>query len=176
MKNQIKMLLVLSAFFFLCSCTGLTRKSDFGYSEEDIQLRVMSDLQLNLYQGKPHTLVLCVYQLRDPNTFNQIADEEGGISKLLDGSRFDNSVSSSKKLVVHPGIEVAEVLDRAEGAQYVCVVAGYFYELQKDKDEIQKDQIVRLFPIPLSMFTKQPKKFNIHLILGPQEIKSLEVK
>ncbi len=74
MKNQIKMLLVLSAFFFLCSCTGITRKSDFGYSKGDIQLRVKSDLQLNLYQGKPHTLILCVYQLRDPNTFNQIAD------------------------------------------------------------------------------------------------------
>ncbi len=176
MKNQIKMLLVLSAFLLLCSCAGITRKSDYGYSEQDIKLHVKSDLQLNLYQGKPHTLVLCVYQLRDPNTFNQMADEEEGLSKLLDGSRFDNSVSSSKKIVINPGIEVNEVLDRADGAKYVCVVAGYFYELQKDKDEIQKDQIVRLFPIPLSMFTKQPKKFDIHLILGPQEIKSLEVK
>lgn len=176
MKNQIKMSLILLVFFSLCSCTGITRKSNYGYSEQGIQLRVKSDLQLNLYQGKPHTLVLCVYQLRDPNTFNQMADEEGGLSKLLDGSRFDNSVSSSKKIVVHPGIEIAEVLDRADGAKYVCVVAGYFYELQKDRDEIQKDQIVRLFPIPLSMFTKQPKKFNIDLILGPQEIKSLEVK
>jgi len=176
MKNQIKMSLILLVLFFLCSCTVITRKSNYGYSEQGIQLRVKSDLKLNLYQGKTHTLVLCVYQLRDPNTFNQIADEEGGLSKLLDGSRFDNSVSSSKKIVVHPGIEVTEVLDRADGAEYVCVVAGYFYELQKDKDEIQKDQIVRLFPIPLSMFTKQPKKFNIHLILGPQEIKNLEVK
>lgn len=176
MKNQIKISLILIAFFFLCSCTGITRKPDYGYSEQGIQLRVKSDLQLNLYQGKSHTLVLCVYQLRDPNTFNQIADEEGGLSKLLDGSRFDNSVSSSKKIVVHPGLEVFENLDRADGAKYVCFVAGYFYELQKDKDEIQKDQIVRMFPIPLSMFTKQPKKFNINLILGPQEIKNLEVK
>ncbi len=176
MENQIKMSLILLVFFLLCSCTGITRVSDYGYCEKDIKLHVNSDLQLNLYQGKPHTLVLCVYQLRDPNTFNQIADEEGGLSKLLDGSRFDNSVSSSKKIVIHPGIAVNEVLDRADGAKYVCVLAGYFYELQKDKDEIQKDQIVRLFPIPLSMFTKQPKKLNIQLVLGQQEIKSLEVE
>ncbi|MHC4269246.1 MAG: type VI secretion system lipoprotein TssJ [Planctomycetota bacterium] len=175
MKKQIKMSLILLAFFLLCSCAGISRKSDYGYTEKSILLSVKSDLQLNLYQGKPHTLVLCVYQLRDPNSFNQIMDEDDGLSKLLDGSRFDNSVSSAKKIVVHPGIEVTEPLDRADGAKYVCVVAGYFYELQKDKDEIQKDQIVRLFPVPLSMFTKQPKKFDIHLLLGPQEIKSLEV-
>ncbi len=169
MKNQIKMLLIHLVFFFLCSCTAITRKSNYGYSEQGIQLRVKSDLQLNLYQGKPHTLVLCVYQLRDPNTFNQMVDEEGGLSKLLDGSRFDNSVSSSKKIVVHPGIEVAEVMDRADGAKYVCVVAGYFYELQKD-------QVVRRFPIPLSIFTKQPKKLNFDLILGSQEIQGLRIK
>ncbi len=176
MKNKIKLLFIFSIISLLFSCATITRTPKYGYSEQSIQLRVKSDLQLNLYQGKPHTLVLCVYQLRDPNAFNQMADEDEGLSKLLDGGRFDNSVSSSKKIVVQPGIEVAEVMDRADGAKYVCVVAGYFYELQKDRDVIQKDQIVRLFPIPLSMFTKQPKKFNILLILGPQEIKSLEVK
>ncbi len=176
MKYQIKMLLIFSVLFLLCSCGGISRRSNYGYGERDVRLSVKSDLQLNLYEGKPHTLVLCVYQLRDPNTFNQMAEEEGGLSRLLDGSRFDNSVSSSRKIVVHPGVDVTQELDRADGARYVCVVAGYYYELKKDRDEIRKDPIIRLFPIPLGMFTKRPKKFNINLILGPQEIKNLEVK
>jgi predicted component of type VI protein secretion system len=112
--------------------------------------------------------VLCVYQLRDPNTFNQIAGEDEGLSKLLEGSRFDSSVTSSKKFVIHPDTEISETLDRAEGAKYVCIVAGYY--------ELEKDQILRRIPIPLSIFTKQPKKLNIDLILGSQEIQGLRVK
>lgn len=168
MKNKIKLLFIFSIISLLFSCATITRTPEYVYSEKCIRLHIKSDPQLNLYKGKPHTLVLCVYQLRDPNTFNQIAGEDEGLSKLLEGSRFDSSVTSSKKFVIHPDTEISETLDRSEGTKYVCIVAGYY--------ELEKDQMFRRIPIPLSIFTKQPKKLNIDLILGSQEIQGLRVK
>ena len=144
---------------------------EWRYQKDGIRLRVKADPKLNLFQGDPHTLLVCVYDLRDPNAFNQLADEKEGLAKLLDCGRFDSSVASSKRLVIQPGQELNESMDRAEGAKYVGLVAGY-YSLQKDKS-------VRLYPIPILEESKGlvfrtktsiPAILNLDLYLGPQEI------
>ena len=148
-----------------------TQEAEWRYEKDAVRLHLKSDPQLNLYQRSPHTLVLCVYHLRDPNAFNQQLEEKEGLWKLLECGRFDPSVTFSKRVVIQPGQELTELLDRPEGAKYIGLVAGYYL--------LQKERVVRLFPIPVAserrgstVFLK-PGMLNIDLFLGPQEIQDL---
>jgi len=162
MKKTIRTLLAVSFVLTFISCASAPK---YLYEEGAINLRLKSAPDVNLYDGKAHTLLLCVYQLRDPNAFNQLFDEEDGISKLLECSRFDPSVMSSKRIVVQPGEESAKILDRSEGTKYVGIVAGYF--------QMEKKNIMRLMQVPLGMLTGSPKKMDIGLYLGPKEIQEI---
>lgn len=143
--------------------------TDWRFEKDGIKLHLKGDPKLNLFQGDPHTLLICVYNLKDPNAFNQLMDEKEGVTKLLECSRFDPSVTSSKRIVLQPGQEVNESMDRGEGAKYVSLVAGYF--------NLKKEKISRLYPIQIreesqgvrSQFSL-PAVLNLDLYLGPQEI------
>ncbi len=145
--------------------------TEWRYEKDGIRLHLKSDPQVNLFQGEPHTLVICLYNLSDPNAFNQLVGEREGLTKLLECGRFDPSATSSKRMVIQPGQEVNEAVDRAEGAKYVALVAGYY--------SLQKEKMVRLFPIPILEESKGlvfrtktsiPAILNLDLYLGPQEI------
>lgn len=112
---------------------------------------------------------MCLYHLRDPNGFNQLIDEKDGLYKLLECSRFDPSVTYSRRLVIQPNQEVTELLDRTDGAKYVGIVAGYY--------TLHKESSVRSYQIPITQVKKdstlvqKAAKLTINLYLGPQEIK-----
>lgn len=159
MKKTLGTLLVLSFVITFISCASAPK---YVYEEGAVNLQLKSAPDVNLYDGKSHTLLLCVYQLKDPNAFNQLFDEEDGISKLLECSRFDASVMSSKRIVIQPNEESTKTLDRSEGTKYVGIIAGYF--------QMEKKHIMRLIQVPLGMFTGSPKKMDIKLYLGPKGI------
>jgi type VI secretion system VasD/TssJ family lipoprotein len=96
------------------------------YEKDAIHLRIKADSQLNLFQKTPHALVMCIYQLSSPNAFQELTGSEEGMSKLLECSRFDDSVASSRSIVVQPRQDLTKSLDRAEGAQYIAIAAGYY--------------------------------------------------
>jgi type VI secretion system VasD/TssJ family lipoprotein len=162
LKTYVQVALLLCLVAAISSCSTVTRTPEYTYQKEAVTITLRADPRLNLYQGTPHTLVACTYQLRDPNAFNQLVDEKDGLSKLLECSRFDASVAYAKRLVVQPGQEFRESLDRAEGAKYVSVVAGYY--------NLQKWNVVRLFQIPVGTISSKPQNVNIELYLGPQAI------
>ncbi|MBI4848460.1 MAG: type VI secretion system lipoprotein TssJ [Nitrospirae bacterium] len=168
MKRNILLLFFALLVFLTYSCAGMGRGPEYGYEKEGIIVHLKSDPQLNLYQKSPHTLFLCLYQLKDPNTFNQLMDETDGMQKLLECSRFDQSVTGAKSLVILPNQEKTEKLDRAEGTKYVGIIAGYY--------TLQKDSVTRFFPVQTGTFSSKPKVLNIDLYLGPQEIKEMEKK
>jgi len=150
----------------LAACSSVSRSPEYSYKKEAVFLTLRADPQLNLYQGSPHTIVACTYQLRDPNAFNQLLDEKDGLPKLLECGRFDASVAYTKRLVIQPGQEVKDSLDRAEGAKYVSVVAGYY--------NLQKGNAARLFPIPVGTMSSKPQNVTIELYLGPDAIQDLK--
>ena len=144
---------------------------DWGYEKDAVEIHLKADPQLNLDDGAPHTLVLCTYQLRDPNTFHRLGEDMEGIYKLLECGLFDGSVATAKRLIVHPGQDVVTRLDRAAGAQYVAVVAGYY--------TLHKERVTRLFDIPVvvdesGLLRKtrvaKPGSLAIELELGPLQI------
>ena len=138
------------------------------YAKEAIRLRLKSDPQLNLFQRRPHALHACIYQLRDLNGLNQLMEEKDGMQKLLECGRFDGSVTHAKRIIVQPGRESEEVLDRADETKQVAVAAGYY--------RLNKETSVRTFPVPVVKVGMWPASSTVPGILlvdlhfGPQQI------
>jgi type VI secretion system VasD/TssJ family lipoprotein len=168
LKRYVYASLLLCLVAAISSCSTASRTPEYTFQKEAVTITLRADPRLNLYQGTPHTLVACTYQLKDPNAFNQLVDEKDGLSKLLECSRFDASVAYAKRLVVQPGQEIRDSLDRAEGAKYVSVVAGYY--------NLQKWNVVRLFQIPVGTLNSKPQNVNIELYLGSQAIQDVKGK
>ena len=168
MKNNVMAIIMVLLLTMLSSCASLGMQPEWNYEKDAISLYYRSDSYLNSYQGNPHTIMLCVYQLRDPNAFNQLIGEEEGLSKLLECGRFDPSVTSAKRLTIYPRTEKTESLDRAENTKYVGIVAGYY--------SLQKERAVRFYEVPLSLLLNHPSNLDIRLYLGAQEIQKIEGK
>lgn len=186
----LKAVLLLSLMALIASCGSQSKNlmeaewpygAKFVYKEGAIRLHITADPRLNLYEGEPKTLHLCIYQLRNPNTINQMANNLDGLYQLLDQNCgfSDGSVAGSKALTIYPGEKNTYVLDRAEGAKYVVIVGGYF--------SLEGDRITRLVRVPVIFIKKktgmfktveiaQPDILDIYLTLGPQQILKMEAK
>lgn len=168
--KSLPILVILAAVLGACATPPLP-PPDWGYEKDAITLRLQADPNLNFDDGAPHTLVLCTYQLKDPNTFNQLSEDLEGIYKLLECGLFDGSVATARRLIVHPGQDQSINLDRAAGAQYVAVVAGYY--------TLEKSRMIRLYDIPVVVSQSglvrrttvaRPGPLTIDLALGPLQI------
>lgn len=175
MNKSIVTTAVLISFLLILSCASAPiLPTEWRYEKDAIKLTLDADPQLNLYNNMAHTLQLCVYQLKDPNGFNQLTETEEGLYKLLEGSMFDATVANFKRLNMSPGQSIPFIMDRAEGAKYIAIAAGYA--------TIQKESITRLINIPVvlveegSGFKKQkvskPEIINLKLRLGAKQIES----
>jgi type VI secretion system VasD/TssJ family lipoprotein len=171
MKRVVLVGILLAPFIWSCASAPV-EPVKYGYEKDAIELHLKADKQLNYKDKKAHALVLCVYQLMSPNAFDQLTGSRDGLYNLLVCGVFDPaSVAVSKQIVVNPGKDVNAKLDRADGAKYVALVAGYY--------AIDKDKIVRLYQIPeiteRSGFlwlrkTTKPDKLEINLILGSRQL------
>jgi type VI secretion system VasD/TssJ family lipoprotein len=146
----------------------------WDFEKDAIRMHIKADSKLNLDEGEAHTLLLCAYQLSDPNTFNQLSNDEDGLYTLLECSLFGNGAAAAKRVILQPGQDIKLTLDRAEGARYVAVVAGYYI--------LEKDRIVKMVDIPEFVEkkgiikrskTRRPAQMDIDLILGPQQITTI---
>lgn len=114
----------------------------WSYGEKALQLHLNAARDLNSFDGKAHTLQICVYQLDKRDAFDLQKGTADGISSLLQCSAFDKSVKSTTRIFLQPEETANYDLDRAEGALFVGIVCGYF--------ESSPEQSARLWRIPLS--------------------------
>ncbi len=179
MKAQ-KLYLVMICCMFLLVLSGCGGKKlpppEWHFQQAAIKLSLKADPRLNLFDETPHTLFMCVYELTDPNTFNVFTQNAKGLSDLLACNRFDPSAVSFKRIIVQPGSEQDVIMDRAKGARYIGIVAGYF--------SLYKDRTVRLLDIPVVVESKgfimktkiqKPGKLAVKLYLGPMGIRETGV-
>ena len=159
----------------LASCAGRSSSGGgsasgaYEYEKDAISLRLKGDPNLNLFEKRPHTLLVCIYQLRDPNALNQVLQDAEDVTKLLECGRFDPSIVNTKKFILQPGKEITEALDRAEGARYIGIVAGYY--------NLDKQRASRIIPVPVSgLFGKKASRMNLDVFLGPGEILGVKEK
>lgn len=176
---------LLAALLLCCLCAAFPgcgggqpdpklANPQWTYEPGGVKLRYKADTRLNEYGGKSHTVLLCVYQLTQPNTFNTLAKTQEGLLKLLECKPFDASVVSLEKFFVEPGEDQLKLLDRAENATYVAVVAGY--------NQLNPQLAARVFKFPVEekkeglVFTttiRQPGKIFINLFLGPYGVQKV---
>ena len=170
MKNASIIFLITVFGIASMSCSSRSRGVDtavWGYEKDAVRIHLKGDPLLNLYQGRAHTMVVCVYNLKDLSGFNHLADGKGGLPALLECNRFDPGVTYAKRLIVQPGMDTKEALDRTEGTRYVGLVAGYY--------SLHKANTVRVYQIPTSVFNN-PKNLHIQLHMGPEGIQEVKEK
>jgi type VI secretion system VasD/TssJ family lipoprotein len=174
--TSVFILLCAACLWLVCSCAG-GKKPDpaadpsipWGFGEKEVEISYQADKNLNQYDGKPHTILLCVYQMSDPNIFNGLIKSTDGLQKLLQCSRFDPTVVGFRQVIVQPGETKQVQLDRAAGAKWVGIAAGYY--------NLSQDMATQLFEIPvveerkMLIFKKPvPGKLSVNLVLGPEKI------
>jgi type VI secretion system VasD/TssJ family lipoprotein len=180
-KNYLeKIHIVLMSFFIipvLAGCAPTIKEPAWIFEKESIKIHIKADHQLNLYNGKAHTLYIGLYQLVSINAFNQLSADKEGIRKLLECKPFDGSVTSVVSNVIHAGENITLTLDRTEKSQYLAIVTGYSESLNetgmvrwhripvhKKRESFFKNKY-RCFPCPLS----------IELILGQRRIEHSDI-
>lgn len=143
---------------------------EWVYARDGITLRFKADYLLNMTEGNPHTLMLCLYQLRGKSMFEQLAGNEDGIYQLLDCEPFDGSVNNVKRLFIHPDQDLTIVMDRLAGTRYLGIVAGYFV--------LQKDRMIRTINIPvvIAKNRKSARAGELKLVvnLGSEQIAAIQ--
>ena len=171
-KKSLIILIFFSSTLFFCS-----QKPDptptWNYEPEGILINYKADKLLNEFNGEPHTVVLLVFQLTSIDAFNSQVKNEENLKKILQIENFDPSVVSIDKIIVQPGENNSLVLNRAENAKWVGIVAGYY--------ELIPGFVNQAFKISYSIdengrFLKKKKeatieKLSINLILGTRAIK-----
>ena len=149
----------------------------YVYEPEAIRLQIQADANLNLHEGKAHTLMICLYQLKRKTGFNYLAEEMDGRYKLLECQPFDNTVSNAKRLIIHPGDNLNLLMDRLEGTRHLAIVAGYYL--------LQKKRMVRMVDVPVitekegfmgSRTVSRIGKLNLKAIFGDQQIIGIEAR
>jgi type VI secretion system VasD/TssJ family lipoprotein len=167
--------IVLLAIFILSSCTT---KPDpvpsWGFGSKALQITYTADKLLNSYENKPHTLLLVVYQLDNVNAFNKFTAYKEGLEKLLEAQNFDPSVMGIKKVFVEPKTKKNIVLNRAENAKWVGIVAGYY--------DLAPGKVNKSFEIPFKVVTRgfirnkktaQIQPLHLNLLFGPHSIQEI---
>lgn len=175
MNRIARAVFLLLIIVCVCSCASKTVHAPvhWPYQKEGIFLHIEADPELNLYHGASHTLVLCVHQLKDPNAFNQLSQDEKGLYELLECSSFSPSAVASNRFIVYPGKDIDMALDRAEGARYVGIVTGYYL--------LRREGTVKLYDVPWYVEEKgfwggddvaRIGVLKVDLVLGPEQVKS----
>ncbi len=149
---------------------------EWNYGRNAITIELRSDPRLNIFDDQPHTLVLGVAQMAEPNGFTALLTDTAAVARLLEtGEGKAAGLVQFERFVVEPGKSKTFSLDRAQMAQYYGVVAGY-YRL----DPLQNS---RMFRIPTAVKSEgwvvktriaAPAPQKIRLILGAERVLGAE--
>jgi len=166
-------LCILVPAFILSSCAFFQSTDyprDVPHIKDGINFHFRGDSRLNVYRNVPHALVLCAYQLTDANAFHQLLEEKDGMTRLLACTRFDPTVNYAKKIIVQPGQDLYEAMEKTEGSRQLAVIAGYY--------EFRKKRAVKVITLPVKkMFSfRRAGVMDLSLYLSPQEIQDMPDK
>lgn len=124
-KNAL-FLLLLIPLYFLYRGKPEDPVPSWDFRQDAIQINYIADEKLNSYNGRPHTLILVMYQLSDSAPFNEKSRLRDGLSELLLGEHFDPSVVGIDRFIIQPGDKETISIDRLENTRRIGIVAGYY--------------------------------------------------
>ena len=164
----MKFISLFFSLFLLASCASKTvlevAPEDWSYKDRAIHIHASEPTDLNSISGRPHSLMIGVFQLSDPNTFRGLAETREGAVKLLNEGRVDDTISQFNRLIMQPGEDKVTAYPRAQGSMYVGIISGYF-GLSTELD-------VHIFDIPV----KPAKRGAVDLVLSATGLIADEAK
>lgn len=175
MRHYFNALLLLVIISFFCACSRPLPPPEWLYEKEAIRINIKADKNLNEEGGRPHPLHSCVYQLKDLNAFIKLTGYEDGLRELLDYRCANFDASAATPVDIQPEQELTLTLDRAEGAKYIAIAAGYY--------ELSQDRTIRWIEIPVVTETKgffsrkkiqKPGHLNMEIFFGPKQIQTFK--
>lgn len=126
---------LLLAAFLMSACSSvrietspddrLRQKVHWSFEKRAVTIRVRADKSLNRSDGRAHTLVVGILQLRDPNGLLPLAENPDRAMETLAAGRGGPGILEVRRFVVPPGASGEMKVDRLRHARYVGVIAGY---------------------------------------------------
>lgn len=172
MNKSTMAIAAILPFMLLFGCTAKIKQPDWKYQKEAIRIHIKADHKLNLYNRKAHTLYVCFYQLSELNAFDLLSQDPPGIRKLLECKLFDASVAAVNSKIIHAGENLTFILDRAERAEYLAVVTGYFDKL--DNARMVRRHKIQVVKKKVSFWKRKyacmPCVLEVDVSLGPNQI------
>ena len=164
-------ILVLATFMQACSNKPTKKPDRWPLAKKAIQIEIIADNNLNIYEGTHHAVAICFYQLFRPDFFYKLASYPEGLNRLLECRSFHPSVSRIHRVTIQPNEKKTIVMNREKDVRHVAVTAGYFF---KDNNKITRmiDIPIRAIRPALIKSTEivRPAPLDIQLKFGPEKI------
>lgn len=128
--------------------TAVANPADVVWNLEPggLRCRIEASPDLNRDRDTSLGLTLCLYQLQDYATFAGKSADADGLDELLQCRPDAAQARSARLFQLQPGATLDVVMDRAEHARYLGVVAGYTH--------LVPDQCAAVLPFPLHTSTE----------------------
>jgi len=184
LQRNLAMITLLALFLSGCTSIGINtapndairQKVRWTFQKQAVTVHVSAGKDLNISDKRPHTLIIGIAQIRDPNGFLPLVQNPDLAMESLASGQKQSGILSVQRFIIHPGIDGEIVLDRLRGAMYIGIITGYSdYSPGKD---------IRIRPMPVRVRRSgiifrsnhfRPAKLAIHLILGSRHLSALEV-
>lgn len=118
----------------------------WGREPNGLRCRLEASADLNREENTALGLTLCLYQLKEYDAFSNKAATPEGLDELLQCRPETVQAQSARLFQLQPGAARDVVMDRAEHARYLGVVAGYAH--------LRPDQCAAVLPFPLHTATE----------------------
>lgn len=116
----------------------------WAFSPNAIRVFIDATLDANAVGNDSHAVSLYLYQAADKEALVQKAKTRKGLQELLEGRSAPPETVSMTHLYIQPGHQSIFLLDRAEGAKFFAVVAGF--------DSLEPAACFAVTPIPVRQF------------------------
>lgn len=114
----------------------------WGAEDNAIVLKFKASKDLNMDRGQPSSLSICLYQLSDSRTFDQLRLQgPEGLAALASCENFGSAVVAYQRLFLEPGQHLETYINRWEGTKFVGVAAGYY--------TLESNRCARIIPVPI---------------------------
>ncbi len=154
------------------------------FEKKAMTLRVQPSNDLNIFQDRAHNILLAIFQISDPNIFNEKSSTQAGISELLTMENINAGLGivNLKKVVIRPGKISDFMMDRSKSAQYVGFVAGYAHLIPENVAKIfeipaiqdNKTGVDRINPLA-DPVPPRPGRLKILLELDNSQIENIKI-
>ena len=120
--------LVLAFALSACSSTpppDPVATMSWDYAADAVMLEIIASPGLNTDDGQAHTLLLGIYQMADAQAFRDLAADPAALAGTMASGKAAPAFLQFSRYVVTPGQHSWLILDRAQNARSVGIVAGY---------------------------------------------------